>query len=539
MHAGAALRDASSPSPRKRPSIAIIILNYRTADLTIDCLGSLAGQTDADTPVIVVDNDSGDGSAERIERYVQESGLGDWMKVVRSPMNGGFAAGNNFAIRDIDAESYLLLNSDTVVRDGAVAAFLQAMHDRPDAGIIGPRIEDLDGTPQFSAFRNHTPATELLRSARTGPITRLFRGRDVLLPLADQPFEAEWVAFACVLIRREVIDRIGLLDDGYFMYFEDVDFCRRARQAGFKILYCPIPRVAHIAGASSHVTGASSTGKRLPRYFYEARSRYFGKFHGRHGLLGANAMFAVGRAVALVLEVLGRPLSHLHIRESLDIWTNSLSPFKPSLARADDPDGLPYGNTNQNPSDVGFLELLAEDYRTYDRNPLEPGFWAVATHRFGNWRMDIKPKVARAPLTLVYKVAHHSIDWLWGIDLEYTVKVGRRLRLWHHGGMVLAPRAIGNDVVIQHSVTMGKHRLGEIGHRPVIEDAVEIGTGACILGNITIGHDSVIGENAVVLQSFPPYSMITGIPARAIGQQQDEQGEVPVTPRSGFFRSSE
>jgi serine O-acetyltransferase len=184
---------------------------------------------------------------------------------------------------------------------------------------------------------------------------------------------------------------------------------------------------------------------------------------------------------------------------------------------------VPRGDANQNPDDAGLFELWREDFRTHDRNPLEPGFWAVAVHRFGNWRMGIKPKLVRAPFSVAYKVASTSINWLWGIDLGYTVKLGRRVRLWHHGGMVLSARSIGDDVHIRHNTTMGIARRTETTKRPIIGNGVDIGVGACILGDVTIGNDSVIGANAVVVTSFPPHSRIAGVPARAIAKNGEAQ----------------
>jgi serine O-acetyltransferase len=113
-------------------------------------------------------------------------------------------------------------------------------------------------------------------------------------------------------------------------------------------------------------------------------------------------------------------------------------------------------------------------------------------------------------------VASTWVNWLWGIDLGYTVKLGRRVRIWHHGGMVLSARSIGDDVHIRHNTTMGIARRSEVAKRPTIESGVDIGVGACILGDVTVGHDSVIGANAVVVTSFPPHSKIAGVPARAI-----------------------
>ena len=179
---------------------------------------------------------------------------------------------------------------------------------------------------------------------------------------------------------------------------------------------------------------------------------------------------------------------------------------------------LPAGDRNENPAGIGLLALWAEDFQTHDRNPFEPGFWAVAAHRFGNWRMGVGRKALRAPLSLAYNVSHLAINWLWGIDLGYTVKLGRRVRLWHHGGMVLTARSIGDDVHIRHNTTMGIARRSEVTKRPTIENGVDIGVGACILGDVTIGHNSVVGANAVVVTDFAPHSRIAGVPARALPQ---------------------
>jgi serine O-acetyltransferase len=201
----------------------------------------------------------------------------------------------------------------------------------------------------------------------------------------------------------------------------------------------------------------------------------------------------------------------------VSLLRNLTSRAEPPRAEPPGAEHLPRGDTNQNPPDIGFLQLLAEDFRTFGYSLSEPGFWAVAMHRFGNWRMGVHPKLVRAPMTLVYRLGHTSINWLWGIDLAYTVKLGRRVRLWHHGGMVLVARSIGNDVILRHNTTMGIARINQITKRPTIEDRVEIGAGACILGDVVVGHDSVVGANAVVLRSFPPHSTIAGVPARAVG----------------------
>lgn len=174
------------------------------------------------------------------------------------------------------------------------------------------------------------------------------------------------------------------------------------------------------------------------------------------------------------------------------------------------------GDRNQNPSGLSFFRLIEEDFRTYDRNPFEPGFWAVAIHRYGNLRMDIRPRLLRLPFSLLYNILHACMSGFFGINLCYSVKLGRRVRLWHHGGMFLGAISIGDDVTIRHNTTMGVLNKDDKWKKPIVEDRVDIGSGACILGDVTVGHDSVIGANSVVARSFPPHSTIFGVPARRL-----------------------
>ena len=189
--------------------------------------------------------------------------------------------------------------------------------------------------------------------------------------------------------------------------------------------------------------------------------------------------------------------------------------------------GLPplnRGDKNLNPPGIGFLALLREDLRTYDHDLTEPGFWAVALHRFGNWRMDIRPKVLRAPFTILFRFLARLAELIGGIHLPYTVRLGRRVRIWHHGGIVLHARSIGDDVHIRQNTTFGIATRDQIRAIPIIGDRVDIGCGACVLGAVTIGHDSLIGANAVVVTDIPPNSTAVGIPARVIKQLTPVEG---------------
>jgi serine O-acetyltransferase len=167
---------------------------------------------------------------------------------------------------------------------------------------------------------------------------------------------------------------------------------------------------------------------------------------------------------------------------------------------------------------LGLLAQIAEDFRTHDKNPFEPGFWAVAVHRFGKWTQAVQTPVARPPLDLAYKVMSTSADWLWGIHIPPAVNLGRRVRLWHHGCMWLTAKSIGDDVHIRHNTTLGAvlGRNDDPAAWPTIGDRVQLGSGACVLGPISVGDDSVVGANTVVLRTFPASSRVMGIPARLI-----------------------
>jgi serine O-acetyltransferase len=182
-------------------------------------------------------------------------------------------------------------------------------------------------------------------------------------------------------------------------------------------------------------------------------------------------------------------------------------------ARGEHP--LAAGDENGNPNDIDTWALLAEDFRTHGSSLLSPGFWALAVHRLGNRRMDVKLAAMRAPLSALYRGAHFGVIALWGIDLPYNAKIGRRLHIAHHGAVFIGSRAIGDDVTIRHSVTIGLKRKSE--HRaPSIGNRVEIGPGACVVGDIRVGDDTFVGANTVLAQDTPARSSVLGVPGRFV-----------------------
>lgn len=172
------------------------------------------------------------------------------------------------------------------------------------------------------------------------------------------------------------------------------------------------------------------------------------------------------------------------------------------------------GEKNMNPPGIGFWALLAEDRKTHD-NIWEQGFWAIAVHRLGNWRMGL-PRIVRPPFTIIYRWLYKWVEWTCGITLPYTVIVGRRVRLWHHSGMILHAARIGDDVHIRQNTTFGIARKDRQHELPTIEEGVDLGCGVVVLGSVTIGRRSMIGANAVVLKDIPPDSVAVGVPAKVI-----------------------
>jgi N-acetylglucosaminyl-diphospho-decaprenol L-rhamnosyltransferase len=288
--------------------LLVVIVNFRVPHLVIDCLRSVAQEIRNlhSASVAVCENGSGDDSSETIRQAIDDNGWSGWCSFVVSGVNLGFTGGNNLLIRpamqSADPPDYvLLLNPDTVVRPNAFKALIEFMDQNPTVGIAGSRLEDPDGTPQRSAFRFKSPLGEFESQIRFGPVTRLLSRWVVAPPVVDYAYETDWVAGASMIVRREVFDRAGLLDEGYFTYFDDIDFCLTAHKCGWPTWYVPASRVVHLVGQS---TGVNATPRRLPSYLLEARRRYFLKHHtAAYAAMVDGAMIA-GQALSLLRPLL-------------------------------------------------------------------------------------------------------------------------------------------------------------------------------------------------------------------------------------------
>ncbi len=263
-----------------------VILNWRTAEMTLraaaSALEALEGVTGA---LVLVDNDSGDGSFARLTEEVAARG---WdrgpqaVRVLQSGRNGGFGAGNNFGILagmpDGSAPDLVyILNSDAFPDKGAITALIGHLARHPETGFAGSFIYGADGVAHRTAFRFPSIAGEFEAQARFGPISRALRRSIVAQPIPATTVRVDWLAGASLMMRRSVLAEIGLFDERFFLYFEETDLCRRAALAGWPTDYVVESRVQHIGSVS---TGMKEW-RRVPTFWLDSRLHYFVKNHGR------------------------------------------------------------------------------------------------------------------------------------------------------------------------------------------------------------------------------------------------------------------
>lgn len=266
------------------PTLLAVILNWRTPDLTLKAAETALPEVTAlGGEIVIVDNDSGDGSFETISAAVAAAGwdAGGRVRVVQSGRNGGFGAGNNFGMAQglsggAAPDFFYILNSDAWPEPGAIAALLARMAD-PTVGIAGSYIHGPDGEPHQTAFRFPSIAGEFEGAVKTGVFSRLLKRWIVPLPIPRETIEIDWCAGASVLMRRRMLDAIGGFDETFFLYYEETDLFRRAARAGWKRLYVPESRVVHIGSVSTGM----KTWRRTPGYWFDSRRHYFVKNHGR------------------------------------------------------------------------------------------------------------------------------------------------------------------------------------------------------------------------------------------------------------------
>ncbi len=249
--------------------LSVIVVNWNTCRLLDACLQSVEStRQNLRIDVLVVDNGSSDGSVDMVRQRFPG------FLLIANADNRGYAAANNQAIERARGQYLLLLNSDAAVEPAALRTIVAYADDHPDVGVIGPKLLNPDGTLQPSGGRFPTPAStvaSLLGLHRLMGWPRYGTRRDY-----TKPADVDEVSGAAILIRRQVIDQIGVLDEGYTWGYEDVDFCLRARRAGWRVRYVPDARVVHQWGGSQRLAPAPTIVKAIA-----GRRRYFQKHYGR------------------------------------------------------------------------------------------------------------------------------------------------------------------------------------------------------------------------------------------------------------------
>jgi GT2 family glycosyltransferase len=277
--------------------LTVSIVNYNTADLTLGCVRSILGGAPRSTvEIIVVDNGSDD--ADALERGLGEhdrDGRGtqeERVKLIRNSENLGYAAANNQAFKGSTGRHFLILNSDTTVPPGALDRLIAYLDANPDVGVAGPQLTDPDGTMQPSAANEMRLWTLFLQQSyldKLFPDSRIL-GNYFLSELdPGKPHTVAQVNGAAMCVRREVFARIGLMDEAYFMYCEDTDFCRRARQAGWRIHYLPFVKITHLLGASS-----AQNREQMVIAYNRSVVRLFAKFEGTGAARRARLLTSLG-----------------------------------------------------------------------------------------------------------------------------------------------------------------------------------------------------------------------------------------------------
>lgn len=292
--------------------LLVVVLCYRVPDLTIDCLRSLSGEIGRvpDSRAGICENGTGGDAADRLRRAIDENGWGSWADLTVVEVNRGFCGGNNLVIRaaldsDDPPEYVLLLNADTIVQEHALDALVDFMDAHPRAGIAGSRLLSPDGEAQASPFHYMGIASELDRGLQLGLASKLLSRPVEVDP--SRPSRAEWVSGASQILRTSMLRRIGLLDEGLYTYFDDIDICLRAERAGWEVWFVPESKVVHLEGESTGIKARSPRRpKRRPAYWFQARRRFFLKHYGKLYTALADAAFLGGFAAWQIRRALQR-----------------------------------------------------------------------------------------------------------------------------------------------------------------------------------------------------------------------------------------
>jgi GT2 family glycosyltransferase len=249
--------------------LSIIIVNWNTKEFLLPCIRlALEKEQGISTEIIVVDNGSQDRSASEVKKAFA------FVHLIENERNLGFAKAVNQGLQKASGRYLVLLNPDTQVKNGAIDRLMSFMDARPDAGIAGAQLLNADGSRQNSIANFPSLATELLNKRLLRWLfPEKFPGKERNYP---GPIEVDSVIGACIMVRRDAIEQVGLLDEDYFLFLEETDWCFRMKKAGWKVYYVPHAEVYHFQGKS-----AEQDKKRAKVEYYRSRYHFFNKNRGR------------------------------------------------------------------------------------------------------------------------------------------------------------------------------------------------------------------------------------------------------------------
>jgi GT2 family glycosyltransferase len=253
--------------------VSVSIVSFCTRRLLNECLLALSHECESvDLDITVVDNASDDGSAEMVQTEFP------WVRLIRNPSNMGFGAAHNQALRQARGRYWLVLNSDAALAPGALRTMLDFMDAHPDVAVVGPKLRHPEGAVQPSRRRFPTVATLFLESTQLqrfwpdNPVLRRYYVQD---RSGNEVQEVDWLVGACLCVRAAAAARVGLFDPRYFMYSEELDWCRRFRAAGWRVVYVPSAEATHLEGGSSRLDLIARDQR-----FQASKLAYAARWHG-------------------------------------------------------------------------------------------------------------------------------------------------------------------------------------------------------------------------------------------------------------------
>jgi len=291
--------------------LSIIIVNWNTKDLLLQCLESLCqGAKGIEKEIFVVDNSSSDGSGTAVRKRFPEINL------IENQVNLGFARANNQAFSLSSGEYLLLLNPDTQVRGDAIEKMVAFMNNQPKTGIAGAQLLNVDGSKQNSIANFPSLATELLnKSFLRWLFPEKFPGKETDYP---GPVEVDSVIGACMMVRQKAMEQVGLLDEDYFLFLEETDWCYRMKKAGWKIYHIPQAEILHFQGKSAE----AEKGKARIEY-YRSRYHYFSK---NRGSFQSSVLF-IGLIIKLSVELVFATIACVFTLFTVKKWRTKLSTY--------------------------------------------------------------------------------------------------------------------------------------------------------------------------------------------------------------------